>query len=433
MKPSVARYRQSTLARNTAWMFLGQGLRLIIQAGYFVIIARSLGPEQYGSFVAVTALVAIFAPFVGIGSDKLLIKNVARDVSLLDECFGNGVVMTITSGLAAGAIILNIARYTLPSSVAMTIVVMVAFSDLVCSRLLDLAAGAFQSLELLGRTAMLNVLLSATRLAGIAALVAVTHHASALSWSVVYAATTAVAMVTSLVFVRTVVTSFKLSPGRIKCEIVQGLYFSGGQSAQSIYNDVDKTMLARLATLDANGIYAAAYRLIDVAFVPVRSLLFAAYPGFFRYGEGNLEDTYRYARRLLRWPLIFSSVSFVALFVFAPIVPAILGSQYIRTVEALRWLSPLPLLKTAHYFFADALTGAGYQGLRMTIQIIVALFNVLLNLWIIPAYSWRGAAWSSLASDALLLVSLWLVIAALRRRKTNRVATFEGVLSPQRY
>ena len=36
-------------------------------------------------------------------------------------------------------------------------------------------------------------------------------------------------------------------------------------------------MLARLGTLQATGIYGAAYRLIDVTFVPVSSLLTASF------------------------------------------------------------------------------------------------------------------------------------------------------------
>jgi O-antigen/teichoic acid export membrane protein len=87
----------------------------------------------------------------------------------------------------------------------------------------------------------------------------------------------------------------------------------------------------------------------------------------------------------------------------------------------------LPLLKTCHYFVADAITGAGRQGLRTLVQVVVALLNVFINLWIIPAYSWRGAAWSSLASDGLLALSLWCCALFLRKREqlvmqTNEVA-----------
>ncbi len=99
-------------------------------------------------------------------------------------------------------------------------------------------------------------------------------------------------------------------------------------------------------------------------------------------------------------------------------VPAVLGGEYARTVEALRWLSILPVLKAFHYFLADALTGAGYQGVRMIIQIAVAILNVLLNLWIIPAYSWRGASWSSLASDGALCLLMWGAVSVLRRRQS---------------
>jgi O-antigen/teichoic acid export membrane protein len=421
MNSFVSRYWKSTLARNTGWMFLGQGLRLIIQAGYFIIIARSLGVQQYGAFAAVTAMVAIFTPFVGLGSGNLIIKNVARNPELLDECFGNGVLLTLVTGFVGVGIVIGICRWVLPTSIGVVIILMVAFADLVCYRLIFMVANAFLAVEKLNKTAQLNVLISAARFIGIAATVVVVRHPTAELWSIVYAATTGVAMVISLLCVRALVGRFKLAPHRIKGELLEGLYFSGGISAQSIYNDVDKTMLARLSTLGANGIYSAAYRLIDVAFIPVSSLIYAAYTGYFRHGERGIQATYEYAKRLLPRPIGFSLVAFAGLLVGAPLVPKILGGEYLRTVEALRWLAILPLFKTVHYFFADALSGAGFQGLRMCLQIVVAAFNVLVNLWIIPAYSWRGAAWSSLASDGFLALLMWIAIVALRRRQTAPV------------
>jgi O-antigen/teichoic acid export membrane protein len=432
MNSFVSRYRKSTLARNTGWMFLGQGLRLVIQAGYFIIIARSLGVQQYGAFAAVTAMVAIFSPFVGLGSGNLIIQNVARNVELLEECFGNGVLMTLVTGVAGVGIVIGICRWVLPASIAMTIILMVALADLVCCRLIFMVASAFLAVERLDKTAQLNVLISAARFIGIAVTVAVVRHPTAELWSIVYAATTGVATVISLLCVRALVRSFKMAPDRIKVELLEGLYFSGGISAQTIYNDVDKTMLARLSTLDANGIYSAAYRLIDVAFIPVSSVIYAAYTGYFRFGEGKIQATYEYAKRLLPRPIGYSLLAFAGLLVGAPLIPKILGAEYLRTVEALRWLAILPLLKTAHYFFADALSGAGYQGLRMCLQIVVAVFNVLVNLWLIPAYSWRGAAWSSLASDGLLALLMWIAITTLRHRQLATVTTPAPVVALHR-
>ena len=91
-------------------------------------------------------------------------------------------------------------------------------------------------------------------------------------------------------------------------------------------------------------------------------------------------------------------------------------------VEALRWLAILPILKVVHFFLSDALAGAGYQGLKASIHVGVALFNVLINLWIIPAYSWRGAAWSSIASDALLACGIGAAVLILSRRSQTASA-----------
>jgi O-antigen/teichoic acid export membrane protein len=94
-----------------------------------------------------------------------------------------------------------------------------------------------------------------------------------------------------------------------------------------------------------------------------------------------------------------------------------MGQEYARSVEALRWLCVLPVIKSVHAFLSDTLTGADYQWQRSTVQILVAGFNIVLNLWIIRAYAWRGAAWSSVITDSLLVVLLYLVIRAHLRRE----------------
>jgi O-antigen/teichoic acid export membrane protein len=96
-------------------------------------------------------------------------------------------------------------------------------------------------------------------------------------------------------------------------------------------------------------------------------------------------------------------------------------------VAATRWLAILPLLKSIHYFAADTLTGAGYQGRRTVAQIVVAAFNVIVNVPLIAAASWRGAAWSSIASDGLLVILLWSILLNVCRREDRVGRTAEGL------
>jgi O-antigen/teichoic acid export membrane protein len=199
-------------------------------------------------------------------------------------------------------------------------------------------------------------------------------------------------------------------------ELREGAYFSVSISAQSSTNDIDKAMLARLATLEATGVYAAAYRLVDVAFLPIASLLVATYARFFQHGVQGVRATARYARRLLSLGACYGLLASAALYLFAPALPAILGEEYQQAVAAVRWLAVLPLLKTVHYFGADALTGAGYQGVRTIVLVCIAVINVLLNVWLIPLYSWRGAAVATVISDGLLGVGIWSTVWYLGRR-----------------
>jgi O-antigen/teichoic acid export membrane protein len=419
--PGIRKLTDSTLVRNTTWMFLGQGVRNVLRACYFLLIPRFLGTEQYGAFIAVTALIAIVAPFASFGIGYVLVKNVARDRNLFAPYWGNTLLVTLVSGLILVSASIVLVPHLLPSSISWTLIVMVAFADLLFTRLLDNACLAFQAFEMLGDTAKLNVLSGLLRLIAAVLLVTVVHHSSAVAWGVCYVLAAAVSCTIGLVSVHRKLGSPALAFNRIRPELAESFYFSVSLSSQTIYNDLDKTMVASISTLDAAGIYGAAYRLIEVAILPVRSLLSATYAAFFRHGTKGVSATARYASTLLPKAIGYSLFTSLVLFFAAPILPYLIGHEYSRSVEALRWLSPLPVLKTLHSFAADALTGAGRQGTRTAAQVVIAALNGVANLWLIRDYSWRGAAWSSLACDGLLVVGLWGLLLWFVRNESEHV------------
>jgi O-antigen/teichoic acid export membrane protein len=408
--------RKSTLARNTGWMLAGQGLKLVIQALYFTVIARSLGAQHYGAFVGVVGLVGIMSPFGTLGSGNLLVKNVARDRRQFKKNYGLALLTTLSSSSILFGLVLLVSNFLLPATIPIRLVMLVAAADIFGTSITTICGQSFLAFERLEWTASINVLLSTMRLAAAATLVAFYHNPSALQWGSFYFGSTSIVAMASLgmVFVKLGVPVLNLS--RTAAEFREGIYFSVSQSAQTIYNDIDKAMLARLSTLEATGIYGAAYRLIDVSFTPVASVLVAAYPNFFRVGADGMTATLRYVKPLMLRALGYAAFVAAAVLVGAGLLPLILGGEYRLSVEALRWLAVLPLLKAVHVFLSDALTGAGYQALRTAINAGVAVFNVLINMWIIPAYSWRGAAWSSIATDALLVCGIGTAVFVLSRR-----------------
>ena len=63
-------------------------------------------------------------------------------------------------------------------------------------------------------------------------------------------------------------------------------------ASQILYDDIDKTMLARLSTVESAAIYAVAYRFVEAAMLPIRSVAAATYPEFFRQGMHGVTSAF---------------------------------------------------------------------------------------------------------------------------------------------
>jgi O-antigen/teichoic acid export membrane protein len=411
-------------------MSIGQGVRLAVQAAYFMVIARSLGAVNYGAFVAVSALIGIAYPFGALGSGSLLIKEVAPNASVFARSWGAALLRACAFGSLLTLFVCGFSDLILPREISHGIVVLIAISDIVGLNLILLSAQAFQSLERLNWTSVIYVLISASRLAAALLLVGIHPHPTALEWSYAYCGSTGVVAVFGLSLVTAKLGWPAVRLRDLWSKIREGSYFASSLSAQTVYNDLDKTMLARLGSLDATGIYGAAYRVIEVSFSPILALLNAAYPSFFRIGQGGIEKSIEYAKPLLRRSLFFSASICITLIAAAGLLPVLLGKQFHDGAEALRWLAFILPLRTIHAFLCDVLTSVGRQGTRTGIQIGVAFINAAVNMWLIPAYSWRGAAWSSLACDGLLAVVAaaavkFLVRSGKRKRESLKNPSLE--------
>ena len=399
------RVRGSRLARNAGWLLAAQVARGIAQAGYFVLVARALGAREFGALAAALALIAILVPFAGSGSGQVLVMHVARAPETFARFWGNALLTVAALAPVLGTVAVVIAASLLP--VSWQAVALLAAADLAFGRVAEISSQSFQALERLRASALLSVLPSFARFGAAAAFVTWGSGATVGAWAGWYVAAIAAAAALSLAVVWR--TLGRPRPG-VRSALVhlrESTYFALGLSSSSVHADIDKTLVARLAGLEAAGIYAAAYRGVSTAFAPVLALLYATYARFFRHGEAGVRASLSFAQRLLPVTAGYGAAVGVVLFAAAPLVPLVLGSSYEEAADALRWLAPLPLLQALGYLAGDALTGAGYQALRSALQIGTVGANVALCLWLIPLAGWQGAAWATLVSYSLLAAVLW--------------------------
>jgi O-antigen/teichoic acid export membrane protein len=397
-------------------MLAGSAVMMMLQGVYFIIVARSLGPEQYGAFIGAVSLIAVLSPFSAWGTGGILVRNVSRQKKTFADSWGNALSMTAVSGSILLGVVLLLSRLILSGKIPLVLLLLVGASDLILAPVVVIAGQVFQAHEMLKGMAEVGIALAVCRAVGAVLMLLWSPHHDVVFWANLYLGGTGIGAVYAFARVSRSIGYPRLALVRLKADILEGFYFSISQSSQSIYNNIDKTLMVRLATLQAAGIYATAYRVLDFAFQPVSSLLYSTYARFFQHGSQGIRGSSRYAKRILPYALGYSAVIGFGLFIAAPLLPVVVGRGYAGADEALRWLSPILLFRSAHYFLSNSLTGADFQGVRSAIQVAVAVVNLVLNLWLIPAYSWRGAAWASLASDGLLMIGVLLAVVILSER-----------------
>jgi O-antigen/teichoic acid export membrane protein len=398
----------SRIMKNASWMLCGQGVQLLGRMGYFVIIARSLGPTAYGTFVACTALAATVAPFASCGTGNVLVKYVAKDSGVLRRYVGTTLLTTLGCGSLLTLLLMALRAFVLPPTATVSLVIAVIIADVFANEIVGLCMYTFLALEQGSRYSYLAGVTTGVRLLAAFVLLVVTPTAT--HWAYLYAISAAVSAIIGMVTVCMCCGMPKFELRSVPPAIKEGIHFATAFSSQSIYNDIDKTMLARIASPAAAAIYAVAYRFIEPAILPIRSLGAASFPEFFRRGEKGVKESLDLAISILRRSTLYGVVMALGLFLGASLIPHVLGPAYAESAIALRWLCLLPAFKCVHIFLSDALTGANFQWQTSSAQLAVCVFNILVNLWIIRAFAWRGAAWSSLMTDALLILLLYLII-----------------------
>ena len=235
------------------------------------------------------------------------------------------------------------------------------------------------------------------------------HCATAEQWALFALIASALAALAGGVIVTVRAGRPNIVPSLFVSRFGEGFNFSLAGSTQSIYNDIDKVMLSHYGMNVANGIYTMAYRIIDIATIPITALDSAALPRFFRQSVEGATSFVELSARLARRAALVGIPISVCLFLAAPLVPEIVGRGFGDTVMALRWLCLIPAFRGVHQLTGSAITGLGFQRYRTVSQFSAAALNFGLNLWLIPRYSWGGAAWASLATDGALGVTNSLI------------------------
>jgi O-antigen/teichoic acid export membrane protein len=170
----------------------------------------------------------------------------------------------------------------------------------------------------------------------------------------------------------------------------------------SLYAKIDVTMLRYMTNFESVGYYSAAYKFIDFSFLFASLFVASVYPllsPLWHDGQKMREfkDFFQKSFRIL-----FSAGLMVALvlIVASPwLIKWFFPASFGPAVLALRILGISQVLSFISLLFSTLLIIEGREKIGLAIIVFGAVFNIILNIFLIPRFGLYGSAWATVIAE----------------------------------
>jgi O-antigen/teichoic acid export membrane protein len=389
--------------------------RIVSRLGAFVTVLaviRSLDDAHYGQFTALVTYTALTTVLVDLGFNTLYIREAARHPAEISRYLSNLVSLRLLSSVLALLVLAGALQVA-----GLYPLLVPGFVLMVLNSYANLLRGTFYAMQRLGFEAV-AIVLESVILLGLVLYGAMSHMPVAFFiWA--YAASYGFSCVFFLAVLlgrRTVRLGWRLEIDFITRWLWSGLPFALTFVITTLYFKIDVPILQYFRGLTEVGWYGAAYKPFEaLLFVPLTMLqvVFPVLSALHHDSPGRMpEAVARFFRILLLagWP------AGVGMFVLAPDLSRLLF-PYPQSEPALEILSIAIVFMFVNNAFIGALSSIDRQWLFTWAALISLAANLLLNLALIPTYGYLGAAWATVATEAVLVIAGW----AFTARQLGRV------------
>jgi len=394
------------IAYNTTVQLIGKAATTITTLILTVLITRRLGPSGYGDFTIMLAYSALFYIVADFGLNAIATRDFASDESKIVRYFKNLVGLRLVMSLVLFAIG-AIALVFLPYSGFVKTGILLGLLTIFTQALYSSGNAVFQTKLRYDFSVLATIFGSVAIL--ILSFTALSRGGSLLSIVASYVAGGIVMVGVSLFFVRKLVGAvgvakdFKLWRYLFMAALPLGIT----TIFTVVLQKADSLLLSVLQGSEAVGLYGASYKIFEFALVFPTFFVNSIYPIMVRrFGEGRerLMETIKYSGLFL---FAVSVVGAAAGYFLAPfMIGVVAGPEFVESVQALRLLLlGLPIFYLSALFLWLLIT-LGKQKQIPLIYAAGALVNVVLNLILIPHYSFHASAVITWASELLILALL---------------------------
>jgi O-antigen/teichoic acid export membrane protein len=395
---------------NTSSQIVAKAVTVILGFLTVGLLTRYLGVAQYGIFNLVFAYLASFGIFADFGLQLTLVRDLSGDIkssnNLKSIYFSLKIIFTIFSILLA-----LIALIFFPYSQTIKMSILVGSIAVGVGQMNAYGASVLQSKVKLNLVALLEVI---NRVAAVIAIVIfiLLHwglYAIILSVLIGNVVSTLLNIYLAPDFYRfTSVPSLDLIKKVIKASFPVGIT----SLLAVLYFKVDTLMLSVMKSTIDVGIYSLSYKLFENIIMLWGFYMTSVYPLMAGYIH---KDDYKNLKLLVKTSVIvlvvFALVTLFVGYIAAPLAIDILGGKgFVESILPFRiLLFALPFVLLNNIFYYLLLSFSRVKWILWVLLISLG-FNFIVNLFVIPQFSYLGTSVSTVITEAITTVGYIFVL-----------------------
>lgn len=315
------------------------GIRLAMQAGTLLLVARVLGPERFGEFAGVAALAVVIGTLSSFGTNLVFLGEMSKEPGRRMHVLAYALPTTLLCGTLLLAVYLLFAGVCLSASgVSLMVLLAIGAAEILLQPLFAFLSNEHLAMERIARSQVVISLPLVMRLlaASLVFMVDAADPLAAFSFGYLIASAIALSLATATSSAPWPTLRDWRLPSRSE------LHQSSGYAALAFTacgpGEIDKTLAAVLLTPSSSGLYAAGTRVIGAVTLPVIAMLLSALPRLFREGHTQPRETTRLLRWILVAALLYSALITAVLWLAAPAFMGLFGPGYEGISQMIQWL-----------------------------------------------------------------------------------------------
>jgi len=390
-----------TIAKNTSVLFVAQMVTYVM--GFFITMytARHLGAEGFGILSLALSITGILGVISDMGLGTLMVRDIAREKSQINKYLSNITLMKLPLALLMFliiVIIVNLFGYTYTTK---TVIYLITISTIINAfgGVLTSVFQANEKLEYISINFIINSVLMFT-----GTIIGITYNLDILYFALIYIISTGITFISTMSLF---VWKFSLPKLEIdlsfwKPTIKEAWPFGITGLSGMLYTYLDSIMLSVMIGIEVVGWYSAAYRLILITLFIPNAVNMSIFPVMSRFYKSSKDSLNLMGERYFKYMTMIGIPLGAGTTILADkIILMVYGPGFEPSIIVLRILIWTIVLTFAGASSAQLLVSTNKQLLLTKISIICLLFNLVLNLILIPKFSYIGASVATVLTEII--------------------------------